>query len=335
MVDAQASRRIDERLNDLYLRHVPVDDEDIDRFYESGRGYYQPGPSGGERDTFGICLADLDGVVHGAGDHEEAFAIHSISKVFAYALALADHGSDHVMDRVGVEPSGDSFNSIVLDPLHHRPYNPMINAGAIATCDLVAGKDSEEKVQRIVEVMRMCAGNAHLDVDQEVFEREWRTADRNRAIAYLMRSHGSLVGDVEETLWVYLRQCSVMVTCDDMARMAATLANGWVNPATGARPLPTARVRDVLSVMFSCGMYDFAGEWAFDVGVPAKSSVSGGILAVVPDKMGIATYSPGLDPHGNSVRGVRVCQEVSRRLGLHVFAREDEDAMLGPAAPAP
>jgi len=334
VVDAQASQRIDERLKELYLRHVPVDDADIDRFYESGRGYYQPALSDGERRTFGICLADLDGGIHGVGDHAEAFAIHSISKIFAYALALADHGPDHVLRRVGVEPSGDSFNSIVLDPLHHRPYNPMINAGAIATCDLVAGQNSEEKVQRIVEVMRLCAGNESLQVDQEVFEREWRTADRNRAIAYLMRSHGSLAGDVEETLSVYLQQCSVLVTCDDMARMAATLANGWVNPATGARPLPTARVRDVLSVMFSCGMYDFAGEWAFDVGVPAKSSVSGGILAVVPDKMGMATFSPGLDPHGNSVRGVRVCQEVSRRLGLHVFAREDEDAMLGPAAPA-
>ena len=333
-MDAQARQRIDERLNELYQRHVPVDDVDIDRFYESGRGYYQPDPSGAERQTFGICLADLDGDAYGVGDHDAPFPIHSISKVFAYALALADHGSDHVLARVGVEPSGDSFNSIVLDPLRQRPYNPMINAGAIATCDLVAGKDSEEKVQRIVEVMRLCAGNDSLDVDREVFEHEWRTADRNRAIAYLMRSHGSLVGDVEDTLSVYLQQCSVMVTCDDMARMAATLASGWVNPATGARPLPTARVRDVLSVMFSCGMYDFAGEWAFDVGVPAKSSVSGGILAVVPDKMGIATYSPGLDPHGNSVRGVRVCQEVSSRLGLHVFAREDEDALLGPAAPA-
>ena len=268
------------------------------------------------------------------GDHDKAFAIHSISKVFAYALALADHGSDHVLGKVGVEPSGDAFNAIVLDPLHHRPYNPMINAGAIATCDLVAGKDSEEKVQRILEVMRLCAGNDSLEVDHDAFEREWRTADRNRAIAYLMRSHGSLAGDVEEAIEVYLHQCSIMVTCDDMARMAATLANGWVNPATGRRPLPTARVRDVLSVMFTCGMYDFAGEWAFDVGVPAKSSVSGGILAVVPDKMGIATYSPGLDPHGNSVRGVRVCHEVSRRLGLHVFAREDEDALLGPAVPA-
>ena len=334
-MDAPRRRQIDERLSELYLRHVALEDASIDRFYESGRGYYQPDADGDERHAFGICLADLDGDIYGVGDHDRAFAIQSISKVFAYGLALADHGSDHVLAKVGVEPSGDAFNSIVLDGRRHRPFNPMINAGAIATSDLVAGKDSREKVQRIVEVMRLCAGNESLDVDGDIFEREWRTADRNRAIAYLMRSHGSLAGDVEETLAVYLQQCSVMVTCDDLARMAATLANGWVNPATAARPLPAARVRDVLSVMFTCGMYDFAGEWAFDVGVPAKSSVSGGILAAIPGKGGLATFSPGLDPHGNSVRGVRVCQEVSRRLGLHVFASEDEDALLGPASPTP
>ena len=326
-------RRINERLAELYQRHVAIEDESIDRFYESGRGYYPPEDAGDERHTFGICVADLEGEIYGVGHHDQAFAMQSISKVFVYGLALADHGSDHVLARVGVEPSGDAFNSIVLDGRRQRPFNPMINAGAIATSDLVSGKDSREKVQRIVEVMRLCAGNESLDVDRDIFEREWRTADRNRAIAYLMRSHGSLVGDVEETLAVYLQQCSVMITCDDLARMAATLANGWVNPATGARPLPAARVRDVLSVMFTCGMYDFAGEWAFDVGVPAKSSVSGGILAAIPGKGGLATFSPGLDPHGNSVRGVRVCQEVSRRLGLHVFARDDEDALLGSASP--
>jgi len=332
MVNARR-RRINERLAELYQRHVAIEDESIDRFYEAGRGYYPPEDAGDERHTFGICVADLDGEIYGVGHHDQAFAMQSISKVFAYGLALADHGSDHVLARVGVEPSGDAFNSIVLDGRRQRPFNPMINAGAIATSDLVSGKDSREKVQRIVEVMRLCAGNESLDVDRDIFEREWRTADRNRAIAYLMRSHGSLVGDVEETLAVYLQQCSVLITCDDLARMAATLANGWVNPATGARPLPAARVRDVLSVMFTCGMYDFAGEWAFDVGVPAKSSVSGGILAAIPGKGGLATFSPGLDPHGNSVRGVRVCQQVSRRLGLHVFAREDEDALLGSASP--
>jgi glutaminase len=143
-----------------------------------------------------------------------------------------------------------------------------------------------------------------------------------------------LTTDVEEILAVYLQACSVRLSCDDLARMAATLANGGVNPLTGVRPLPALRVRDVLSVMFTCGMYDFAGEWVFDVGVPAKSAVSGGILAAVPGKMGIGTFSPGLDQHGNSVRGTEVCSEISQRLGLHLFASDDEDALLGPSAPA-
>ena len=335
MLDARTSRQIDERLNDLYRRHIPMEDVDVETFYEPGRGYHKPEQAGDERHKFGISIADLDGGLHGVGDHDEPFAVQTISKVFVYCLAMADRGSDRVLKRVGVEPSGDAFNSILLDERNSRPYNPMVNSGAIATTDMVRGRDPSEKVERIVEVMRLYAGNQSLKVDQATFEREWASADRNRAIAYLMRSQGALTGDVEETLSVYLQQCSIKVTCDDVARMAATLANGGVNPVTGVCPLPASRVRDVLSVMFTCGMYDFAGEWAFDVGVPAKSGVSGGILVAVPSKMGLATYSPGLDPYGNSVRGVGVCQEVSRRLGLHVFAGEHEDALLGSSAPAP
>ena len=162
-----------------------------------------------------------------------------------------------------------------------------------------------------------------------------RTADRNRATAYLMRSQGMLEGDVEAILALYLQQCSVRVTCRDLAVMAATLANGCVNPLTGERVLPRERVRDVLSVLHTCGMYDAAGQWAYDVGVPAKSGVSGGILAVIPGKGGIGVFSPGLDAYGNSVRGVRVCYEMSERLGLHVFATEAEDAMLRVSTQAP
>ncbi len=161
-----------------------------------------------------------------------------------------------------------------------------------------------------------------------------RTADRNRATAYLMRSQGMLEGDVEAILGLYLKQCSVHVTCRDLAVMAATLANGCVNPVTGERVLPRGRVRDVLSVMHTCGMYDAAGQWTYEVGVPAKSGVSGGILAVVPGKGGIAVFSPGLDGYGNSVRGIRVCRDISERLGLHIFASDDEDSMLGPAEPS-
>jgi glutaminase len=335
MTDPRTSRRIHERLTDLYRRHLAADDSPVANYYDPDRGYYPAAMAGSERDTFGISLADLDGQLYGVGDHDKQFAVQSISKVFVYSLALADCGRDRVLEQVGVEPSGDAFNSILLDERDRRPYNPMVNAGAIVAAGMVRGKDSSERIDRIVEVMRLFAGNDTLSVDQETFYREWGATDRNRAIAYLMRSNGMLTSDVDETLAVYLQQCSVKLTCDDLARMAATLANGGVHPVTGVRPLPTLRVRDVLSVMFTCGMYDYAGEWAFDVGVPAKSAVSGGILAAVPGKMGIGTFSPGLDPHGNSVRGVGVCREVSQRLGLHLFAGADEDALLGPSAPAP
>ena len=239
-------------------------------------------------------------------------------------------GRERVLARVGVEPSGDAFNSIVFDERHNRPFNPMVNAGALATTDLV-GDVPEHALGRILDALRRYAGNGALEVDEDVFGAEIRTADRNRATAYLMRSEGMLEGNVEAILALYLRQCSVHVTCRELALMAATLANGGVNPATGERALGSRHVRDVLSVMHTCGMYDFAGEWAYRVGIPAKSGVSGGVLAVVPGKLGIGVFSPGLDAYGNSVRGTAVCEEISERLGLHVFADRREDALLGPA----
>src|SRR4051794_601278 len=308
MAPPDVAERINGRLRDLYERQLLLEAGSAVRYYASGREYYGPELAGEERDRFAIVLASPEGDVYAAGDADTAFALQSMSKVFVYALALRDHGRDHVLEHVGVEPSGDAFNSIVFDEPHRRPFN--------------------------LGALRAYAGNPRLEVDWDVFERELGTADRNRATAYLMRSNGMLSGDVEAILAVYLQQCSVNVTCRDLAVMAATLANGCVNPLTGERVLPRGHVRDVLSVMHTCGMYDAAGQWAFDVGVPAKSGVSGGILAAVPGKMGIAVYSPGLDEHGNSVRGVRVCEEVSGRLGLHTFATEGEDAMVAAGTPA-
>ena len=322
--------RTDERLEELYRRHLLVGEDSVASYYKSGRGYYKPELSAEERDRFSVCIVRVDGEVYKAGDYDRPFALQSISKVFVYGLALADHGRDYVLKHVGVEPSGDAFNSIVFDERNNRPYNPMVNAGALVTTDLVQGKGSTEKFERILGTLRTYAGNESLGVDEETFEAEMRTADRNRATAYLMRSQGMISGDVDAILALYLRQCSVQVTCRELAVMAATLANGGVNPVTGERALPLRRVRDLLSVMHTCGMYDAAGQWAFDIGVPAKSGVSGGILMVVPGKGGIGVFSPGLDSHGNSVRGIRVCQEISERLGLHVFATEAEDALLGP-----
>ncbi len=327
-------RQIEERLEDLQQRHLPEEPGSVASYYASGRGYYAPELAGSERDEFAVCGATVDGEVFCAGDREVRFPLQSISKVFAYALALADRGSDAVLERVGVEPSGDAFNSIVFDERHHRPYNPMVNAGALVTSDLVLGRDPDEKLDRLVAALRCYSGDAGLQPDAETFELELATADHNRASAYLMRNLRMLEGDVEAILALYLRQCSVHVDARDLAVMAATLANGGVNPLTGERALPRARVRDVLSVMHTCGMYDYAGQWAFEVGVPAKSGVSGGILAVIPGKIGLGVFSRGLDDYGNSVRGVRVCKEISERLGLHVFATETEDAMLRLTAPS-
>lgn len=335
MASADISAQITDRLAELYERHRAVDGASVAKFYESGRGYYPPGDAGPERDVFAISLATPDGDVYSAGDHQRPFALQSISKVFAYGLALADRRRDEILARVGVEPSGDEFNSIRFDERRHRPFNPMVNAGALVTSDLVRGTTAERKFERLLALMRGFAGSPDLEADALTFHRELRTADRNRATAYLMRAEGMLDGDVEALLAVYLRQCSVHVTCDQLAVMAATLANGCTNPITGERVMPRARVRDLLSVMYTCGMYDAAGTWAYFVGVPAKSGVSGGILAVVPGKLGIGVYSPGLDEHGNSVRGRSVCEEISRRLGVHVFATEDEDALVGPGAPDP
>lgn len=334
MASPEVRRRVDERLNELYERHLGSDAK-VAEFYDSARGYYGPDRAGEEAGTFAIALVTPDGDVHTAGDAETPFALQSISKVFVYGLALADRGRDHVLERVGVEPSGDPFNSIEFDQRNHRPYNPMVNAGAMVATDLVRGAGPEEQLSRILAVLRLYAGNEELAVDQRTLRDERRGADRNRATAYLMRSQHMIEGDVEATLDLYLQQCSVHVTCRDLAVMAATLANGCVNPLTGNRVLPRDRVRDVLSVMHTCGMYDAAGQWAYDVGVPAKSGVSGGILAVVPGKLGIGVYSPGLDGHGNSARGVRVCEEISTRLGLHVFATPEEDSLtgLGPHSP--
>lgn len=317
------------RLEQLYEQHRSVDVDAAASYYEPGRGYCALEQASASSDQFAIAVARVDGALVSVGDDELPFALQSVSKVFAYALALADHGREGVLARVGVEPTGEAFNSIAFDEDDERPHNPMVNAGAIATSDLIRGAGPEERIGRLLGSMRAHAGNPELEVDERTFEGEWLDGDRNRAIAYLMRSKGMIEGDVAETLEVYLRQCSVMVDVRDLATMAATLANGGRNPRSGERCLPRERVRDVLSVMYTCGMYDFAGHWAYEVGLPAKSGVSGALLCVVPGKAGIGIFSPGLDPFGNSVRGTRVCAEISERLGLHVFATEDEDEMLG------
>ncbi|WLD11776.1 glutaminase A [Planctellipticum variicoloris] len=268
--------------------------------------------------SFGITICTADGQIVEVGDCEQRFTIQSVSKPFIFGLALEDRGVDHVLSKVGVEPTGEAFNSIVLDESSNRPFNPMVNAGAIATADLIDGKDYPDRVKRMLDMFgRYCGRDVF--VDNSVFMSERVTGHRNRAMAHLMRNFGMMSDRFEESLELYFQQCSIMVSGHDLAVMGATLANGGVNPLTQQRAISAPNVKYLLSIMLTCGMYDFAGEWAFRVGIPAKSGVGGGIVAVIPGVLGIGVYSPKLDAKGNSVRGVKACMELSERFGLHAF----------------
>lgn len=269
-------------------------------------------------DLFSICIVTVDGQIYEVGDYEQLFTIQSISKVFAYGLALEDHGRDYVLTRVGVEPTGEAFNAIILDEQSKRPYNPMVNAGAIATTSLIKGAGATERLNRMLDMYRRYMGR-DVFVDISLFTSERSTGHRNRAMAHLMLNFGMIDPNIEESLDLYFQQCSAMVNCRDLAVMAATLANKGINPITEEQAVESRYIKDILSVMYTCGMYNFAGEWAYKIGIPAKSGVCGGIIAVVPNKMGIGVFSPPLDVRGNSVRGVKVCEELSQRLGLHLF----------------
>lgn len=277
---------------------------------------YIPELAKADPDWFGISLATVDGKVYETGDSRQEFTIQSISKPFVYGLALEDNGRDRVLRKIGVEPSGDAFNSISLSPTTGAPLNPMINAGAIAATSLVAGHSLEDKLFRLISVLSLYAGR-ELSVDRAVFESERETGHRNRAIGHMLRNFDIITEPPDPSLDLYFQQCSVAVTCRDLSMMAATLANGGIHPVSGERAVRGDYVGNILSVMTTCGMYDYAGEWVYWIGMPAKSGVAGGILAVLPGQLGIGVFSPRLDARGNSVRGVEVCKTLSSDFGLH------------------
>lgn len=300
-------------LRELHCKYLPLRDGKV---YVSEPGLVEINP-----DWFAMCIATVDGQVYCVGDWEESFLIQSISKVFAYGLALEDKGRDYVLTKVDVEPTGDAYNSIIkVESKSKRPYNSMVNTGAIATTSLIEGAGPGHKLNRILEMYRRYIGR-RVFVDTPILVSEQNSGDRNRAISYLLRNFGMISGDINQTLNLYLQQCSVIINCRDLALMGATLANNGVNPVTKEKAINSNFIKDILSVMYTCGMYDFAGEWVYKVGFPAKSGVGGGIIGVVPNQMGIAVFSPPLDSRGNSVRGIKVCEELSKYLGLHIFAQ--------------
>lgn len=291
------------------------------RYASDGRGAvanYIPELAAADPDHFGICLATVDGQVYEVGDSRQPFTIQSISKPFVYGLALEDRGAEAVLARVGVEPSGEAFNSIVFDERSNRPFNPMVNAGAIATTALIDGAGHGERLKRMLGMFARFTGRP-AEIDEKVYLSEKSTGHRNRAITYLELNAGMIEEPVDDHLDLYFRQCSVLVDARDLAVMAATLANGGVHPLTGTVAMGRPEVRSILSVMSSCGMYNFSGEWGFRVGLPAKSGVSGGIIAALPGQFGIGVYSPLLDEQYNSVRGIAACEDLCRHFDLHVY----------------
>ncbi|WOB42450.1 glutaminase A [Thermoleptolyngbya oregonensis NK1-22] len=298
-------------LSDLHAKYKPLNTGKV--------ADYIPELTQARPEWFGICVVTTDGRVFDVGDCDQVFTIQSISKAFVYGLALEDHGREYVNSKVSVEPTGEAFNAIVLDEKTNRPYNPMVNAGAIATTDLIKGDSATDRLKRILDMFLRYTGRKEIDINVPVFLSEKATGHRNRAISYLMLNFGMVTDRIDETLDLYFQQCSILVSARDLAMMSATLANGGVNPITGDRAIDEHYVQDVISVMLTCGMYDYSGEWAYRVGMPAKSGVGGGITAVVPGKLGIGTFSPLLDEKGNSVRGIKACEDLSRDFGLHLF----------------
>jgi glutaminase len=279
---------------------------------------YIPELARAEPDAFGLAIATVGGRIHTAGDVEAPFTLQSVSKAFAFCLALELAGRDKVLARVGVEPSGDAFNAIVFDPVTNRPFNPMVNAGAITIAGMLDEIAGDSAFDLMLDRFSQAAGR-RLSLDETVYRSEAETGHRNRGIAHLLRASGALTGRTEDAVDLYFRQCSISATATDLARMGATLANMGENPTTGRAAFDLGAVRNTLAVMFTCGMYDYAGHWAYDVGIPAKSGVSGGIVGIVNRQLGIASYSPRLDAKGNSVRGIAAFGMLSDELGLHAF----------------
>ena len=291
---------------------------------------YIPALAAAPADAFGVCVAGVNGRIFAVGDADVEFTIQSISKVFVLALVLNALGPEEVRHKLGVNATGLPFDSVMAIELNaERTMNPMVNAGALATSSLVPGHAAPEKFAAISEVLSAFAGR-RLDVDEEVYDSEITTNYRNRGIAHLLYGYGRMYCDPDVATDLYTRQCALRVTARDLAVMGATLADGGVNPLTGVRAVSPACSRRVLAVLATAGLYERSGDWLFDVGLPGKSGVSGGLVTVSPGKGGVGTYSPPLDPAGNSVRGQRVTTFLSERLGLNLFTSAPP---AGPAAP--
>jgi glutaminase len=280
---------------------------------------YIPYLAGVPAQLFGIAAVLTNGTVLEVGDTHYEFAIESISKVFTLALVMEEIGPTELRRKVGAEPTGAPFNSIIAIELHGgKPLSPLVNAGAMATTSLVQAADADERWAKILAIHSRFAGRP-LALNEQVYRSEAETNFHNRAIAWLLYSYGTLYSEPLAVCDVYTRQCSLAIHTVDLATMGATLAAGGVNPVTGEWVISRANVAPILAEMTMEGLYGASGDWLYTVGLPGKSGVSGGILAVAPGVGALAAFSPPLDPIGNSVRGQRAVQHIANRLGLNVL----------------
>jgi len=282
---------------------------------------YIPELSHGDPNDFGIYIQHSNGRHYHVGDYKKNFTVQSVIKPILLLLALMDNGEEYVRSRVGVESTGKPFDAINVteQALLSEHLNPMVNMGAIALCSLIKGKDYTERFQRLLDLTRKLAGNPDIQMDEAVYLSEKRTGNKNRALAYLLKANGLLEGDAEDVVDCYFRACSISVNCRDLARIGFVLANRGKAPLSDERLFPCRFATYVNAVMMTCGMYNGSGDFAVNVGVPAKSGVGGGIMAVVPTTMGIGIFSPALDSKGNSMAGIQALERLSKRLYLSVF----------------
>jgi glutaminase len=299
----------------------------LDEGYQAAQGFdqgaladYIPTLAGADPNLFGVSLVGVRGRVLSIGDAAHQFSLQSISKAFVFALVCDAVGHDTARLRLGVNATGLAFNSVMAIELNaERTMNPMVNAGAMATTSLAPGATADAQWSFILQGLSRFAGRT-LVLDDQVYRSESDTNLRNRGIAHLLESYGRLYSDPDTTTDIYTRQCSLLVSATDLAVMGATLAGGGVNPLTGEQVIAAHNCKHVLAAMATAGLYEHSGDWLYEVGLPGKSGVSGGIVTIAPGKGSLGTFSPLLDGAGNSVRGQRVTRYLSEKMGLNVFA---------------
>ncbi len=308
--------RVARLVREAYDRYKSLDDGKV--------ADYIPALGRVSRDLFGFTIVGVNGAVHEIGDAGHAFSIQSVSKPFVFALVCQAIGAEAAREKIGVNATGLPFNSVMAIELNgDRTMNPMVNAGAIATTSLVPGETAEAKWRFIQDGLSRFAGR-DLQLDQEIYESEAATNLRNRGIAKLLEGYERMYCDALEATDVYTKQCSLLVSAHDLAVMGATLADGGVNPETKERVIDPVNCKRVLALLATAGLYERSGDWLYEIGLPGKSGVGGGIVTIAPGKGGLGTFAPPLDEAGNSVKGQRVTKYLSEKLGLNLFASKPQ-----------